>query len=348
MKTKIQRHTVSSRSIQAAQKSSRMNFTDNRPRAIAQAKMINAIKGKTIQRYVCLLKEKFTDDYVENASIDYALKRAGEPLVAFPDSNFSTIPSNGNLYFVGHGRAGQAGSYSTDMIANRLIDPNLGLKHDNINIKFTSCYAGKDSKTGINNSVIDTLKAQLNTSFSSKHYFVTNWLKNPYRGSITGAMGPSIKSNETGDEFFVVNEQKNPIAIEFPHNSTTFKIRINPTAFDIQKKVESDFIKLKLMHTPKVYIEKAANNLESGMKPSTRSLLANLISNTPQRTLNDLISDILKVFKTEKGEFRTSNEKVGFITAFTTDFYPLLIDKLYSPNPELSYLLPANIAMKTV
>lgn len=333
MKTEKQCYTVSPRNIQAAQKSSRVNFTDNRPQAIAQAKMINAIRSKTIQRQVCLLKPTFTDDFVENVSIDYALKRAGGPVQAFPASDFSAIPAGGNLYFVAHGAVGRAGDYSTTEIAKSLMDVITGLRHRDINITFTCCYAGKDNTTGVNTSVIDDLKRKLNSP--------NNSLTTPYTGSITGAKGPSIKSNETGNDFFVVGAQ--------PASALA-------SVINIQRKVESDFITSTLKPNSNTYINDANSKLESTNKMSSTLVnsLDTLIKATSKTALNGLIEDILLELS-KNGHTLTSAEKIAFITAFTSGFYTQFKNALQTPAPippatatPGSFLLPPGSAMKTV
>ena len=150
-------------------------------------------KNNVIQRQVCLLKKAFTDDFVENTSIDYSYKRAGGPIETFPTSNFSLMPAQSKLYFVAHGAPGVAGEYTGEQIADRLTDPIVGLKNQISEIIFTSCNVGTD-KTSTDDSVVDKVYAAVKP-------------KSP-NVIVKGATGASIKSHATGNDFMVIDPSK--------------------------------------------------------------------------------------------------------------------------------------------
>lgn len=150
-------------------------------------------KNNVIQRQVCLLKDAFTDDFVENTSIDYSYKRAGGPIETFPTSDFSKMRDESKLYFVAHGAPGKAGNYTGEQIAARLTDTNVGLQKKISEIVFTSCNAGTN-KSSTDDSVVD------------KVYKAVRSISPDI--TVKGATGVSIKSDATGDDFMVIDSLK--------------------------------------------------------------------------------------------------------------------------------------------
>ncbi|MDR0657881.1 MAG: DUF4157 domain-containing protein [Mediterranea sp.] len=245
-------------------------------------------KPNVIQRQVCLLKKDFTDDFVENTSIDYSYKRAGGPIETFPTSNFSSMEEGSKLYFVAHGQAGQAGQYSGKDIANRLTDTNVGLKNKIDEIVFTSCYAGTN-KTLIDDSVVD---------------IVYDAVK-PISPDITvkGATGPSIKSDATGDDFMVIAPTK------------------ERQSCDSQKIDEEAFIN-EIKINPKVVTDKLPRVLTATTAPGPVldiTKIDTIIRSTTASKINELILEVLSILPTE---FKTDIIfKSKFIAKLTELFY---------------------------
>lgn len=147
-----------------------------------------------LRRQVALAKKDMTGDFVELTSIDYALKRAGGPVALFKDSDFSGMGLGESLYIVAHGKVGQAGDVPTPVMIARLTHPTFGLKNSIQAIVFTSCHAGKGIGDLDIGSVINDLKAGLHARFPGIR--------------IVGSRGPCAKSEQTGDEYTVVDKDK--------------------------------------------------------------------------------------------------------------------------------------------
>lgn len=164
------------------------------PRLVAQREQLRRSVGAPVQRMAVLLKAQVgAGDFIELTSIDYAVKRAGGPVAAFPNADFSTLGVNDSLYIVGHGAPGQAGDFTTAQIVARLLDPVFGLRNPIHEIVFTSCYAGKGTTAANDDdSVVSGLRQGLAAHF----------LGIPIRG----ARGPSGKSHQVGDRFTVVDD----------------------------------------------------------------------------------------------------------------------------------------------
>jgi len=155
---------------------------------------ITALGELRAQRMVVLNKPAMTGNFVELTSIDYGLRRAGGPVTLFKDANFSTLGEDDLLYFVAHGSIGKSGEIPTDALIARLLHKNLGLQKAIKGIVFTSCYAGKGNEIDDSDSVVNSVRIALHDKFPGI--------------PVTGARGPSVKSDKTGDEFTVWDKSK--------------------------------------------------------------------------------------------------------------------------------------------
>ena len=245
---------------------------------------------RILQRYVSLLKSEFTNNFVENVSIDYALKRGGPPVKLFHESDFHEVKDGGNVYLVGHGNTEYAGSYNIDEIYNAFNNEQTGLKNNNVNIIFTSCYAGKE--------IAPELKRRLDEKFSKQ---------GKYKGNIVGAKGPSIKSDETGDEIRVVNPKKSMEAAR------------------VQQDTEKIFIESDLKSNAAAYIERAIKRLESvKISEDQKQFMIEKIKKSSQNSIDGIIQDVIQYsFSIDSIE-----DKAGFITELTNGFFTLFIGEL--------------------
>ena len=245
----------------------------------------------TIQRYVSFLNQSFTNDFVENVSIDYALKRGGPPVRLFHNSDFHEVKNGESVYLVGHGGTESAGIYGIDQIYKGFNDKNRGLKNNNVNIIFTSCHAGE--------IIAPELKRRLDEKFSKQ---------GKYRGNIIGAKGPSIKSDETGNEIKVVNGSK-----------------IKEAGL-VQTDTEKLFIESYLKPKASEYIEHATKELTSvKVSNEQKQLMIKKIQESSYVRINHIIQDIVQI----QNLFSISIEdKAKFVTGLTSGFYKLFIDKL--------------------
>lgn len=183
-------------------------------------------KASPIQRQVAIAKNKMTNDFIELTSIDYAVKRAGGPIALFKDSDFSAMGGGDILYIVAHGRVGQSGDVSPGAMIKRLTDKDVGLKNPIKAIIFTSCSSGKGTDETDNDSVINLIKAGLKDSFPGI--------------TIIGARGPSAKSDQTGDEFTVVDSNKK---VEVPHLGASVAWRVVQNLLKLYWEPAEDTIK---------------------------------------------------------------------------------------------------------
>lgn len=139
------------------------------------------------------------EDLVELVSIDYAIKHRGGRIVDLGSTSgasrpdFSRCGSHETLYIIGHGTiGGTVGATTIDDLAAMLTHTEKGLpKGKTIDIVFTSCHVGRDSRVfplaGVT-KIKNALKAKKYTNVR-----------------VQGSKGPSIKSSVTGDEFVVRN-----------------------------------------------------------------------------------------------------------------------------------------------
>lgn len=146
-----------------------------------------------VQRMVAVAKDQIGENWVELTSIQYGLSRAGGPVVALPHGDFSNLTENDILYITAHGQPGQAGEFTGDEIANFLLDKDTGLMTSIKAIIFTSCNAGVGvtDKKSHSDSVVRTLQNRLGAA-------------GMYDIDISGALGPSIKHDEMGDDYDVL------------------------------------------------------------------------------------------------------------------------------------------------
>ena len=159
----------------------------------ALAQQVSDTPEAVIQRMVALAKAKATKaDAIELTSINYAVQRAGGPVGLLKDSDFSTLTEEDTIFIVGHGDPGESGDYTADAIVNFLFKGSKALTGKVAAIRFTSCYAG----AGVTDDLTDSVVAKIKAALDDK-----NW-----EGvEVSGARGPSIKSDEVGDEFAVVD-----------------------------------------------------------------------------------------------------------------------------------------------
>lgn len=260
--------------------------------SLKSRKHVTQSENATIfQRYVSLLKNDFTNDFVENVSIDYALKRGGPPVNLFRDSDFHEVKDGESVYLVGHGSIISAGIYNINQIYDHFNDEKRGLKSNKVNIIFTSCHAGE--------IIAPELKRKLDKKFSKQ---------GKYRGNIIGAKGPSIKSDETGNEIKVVNKEK-----------------IKNAGF-VQTYTEKLFIESYLKPKASEYIEHATKELTSvKVSNEQKQLMIKKIQESSYVRINHIIQDIAQI----QNLFSISIEdKAKFVTGLTSGFYKLFIEKL--------------------
>lgn len=152
-----------------------------------------------IQRRVVLARDNPSGDFVELTSINYAVKRAGGPVEVLKDADFSNMGVGETLYIVAHGGPGISGDYKADQIVGKLFNGSKALQNKIQGVYFTSCYAGK----GETNDMTDSVVAKIKAAFDGKGWSGV---------TVSGARGPSIKSDEVGDEFAVVDPDQSGIA----------------------------------------------------------------------------------------------------------------------------------------
>jgi Domain of unknown function (DUF4157) len=178
---------------------------------------ITALGELRAQRMVVLNKPAMTGNFVELTSIDYGLKRAGGPVALFTNANFSTLGAEDLLYFVAHGSIGQSGEVPTDALVARLLHKDFGLKSGIQGIVFTSCYAGKGNEVDDSDSVVAAVRGALHARFPGI--------------PVTGARGPSVKSDKTGDDFTVWDKSK---TVTLPDSLGAFPaVRVMETIFTV-------------------------------------------------------------------------------------------------------------------
>lgn len=271
-------------------------------RTISRSLSVNNIKhmvqyGNTriLQRYVSLLKYGFTNNFVENVSIDYALKRGGPPVKLFHESDFHDIEDGGNVYLVGHGNTESAGSYNIDEIYNAFNNEQTGLKNNNVNIIFTSCYAGE--------KIAPELKKRLDEKFSKQ---------GKYNGNIVGAKGLSIKSDKIGNDIRVVNHEKRANA-----------------AF-VQQYTEKLFIESDLKPNAASHIERAIKGLKSvEVSEEQKQFMVRKIKESSKNSIDGIIQDVmLSLLSTEDRARLITELTSGFYTLFVSKLekYKLLME----------------------
>ncbi len=178
---------------------------------------VTALGELRAQRMVVLNKPAMTGNFVELTSIDYGLKRGGAPFALFKDADFSALGADDLLYFVAHGSIGQSGAIPTPTLIARLVHKDLGLKRKIKGIVFTSCYAGKGNDVDDTDSVVAAVRAALHGTFPGI--------------PVTGARGPSVKSDKTGDDFTVWDKTK---TVTLPAGLGSFPaVRVMETIFTV-------------------------------------------------------------------------------------------------------------------
>jgi hypothetical protein len=178
-----------------------------------------------IQRRVAVAKKDMKPDFVELTSINYAVQRAGGPVELLKDADFSKMTDEQELYLVAHGSPGSAGDYKAAEIVNYLFKGKRALTGPVKAIRFTSCNAG----AGVTDDQTDSVVAAITQALTEK-----DWKGIP----VSGARGPSIKTDALGDAFTVIDPKK---------KSDIFKIQ------DI----------LKEIHQPKERTEREIKKFES-------------------------------------------------------------------------------------
>ncbi|WP_236618869.1 DUF4157 domain-containing protein [Acaryochloris sp. CCMEE 5410] len=166
---------------------------------IPLTQQVSDAEEAVVQRQVVLARDKPSGDFVELTSINYAVKRAGRPVGVLKDADFSKMGEGETLYIVAHGAPGESGDYTADEIVNKLFSGSKALQNKIKGVYFTSCYAGKGETDDMTNSVV----AKIKTAFDGKGWSGV---------TVSGARGPSIKSDEVGDEFAVVDPNQKGIA----------------------------------------------------------------------------------------------------------------------------------------
>lgn len=159
---------------------------------IPLTQQVSNAEEAVVQRRVVLARDKPGGDFVELTSINYAVKRAEGPVGLLKDADFSKMGENKTLFIVAHGGPGKSGDYTADQIVDKLFNGPKALQNKIKGVYFTSCYAGK----GVTNDMTDSVVAKIKTAFNGKGWSGV---------TVSGARGPSIKSDEVGDEFAVVD-----------------------------------------------------------------------------------------------------------------------------------------------
>lgn len=132
-------------------------------------------------------------DFIVWNSIQYGLTRVGGPVLMFDDDpDLSEVTE---LCIVGHGSPGQIEGRSAEVIADRLTKGAKAVPDTFSKLIVTSCYAGSLVGGQKGTAVIDVIAKAL----------AARGIKGV---EISGALGPSIKSNELGDRFRVVKDSK--------------------------------------------------------------------------------------------------------------------------------------------
>lgn len=130
-------------------------------------------------------------DFIVSTSIDYGLTRVGGPILYYDDSpDLSNVQE---LCIVGHGSPGLIEGRLALALAKMLTEGPKAVPDSFKRLIITSCYAGVTINGKPGTAVIDVLAKALSD----------RGLKGI---EVSGAMGPSIKANELGNQFKVVKD----------------------------------------------------------------------------------------------------------------------------------------------
>jgi hypothetical protein len=122
--------------------------------------------GGIIQRMVAVPTEtgnvKDVEDWIIVAGINYALRRAGGPVVDFGHADFSRMAPEEELIILQHGQPGQVGQLNADDIVTKLVTHPEAIPRHISAVTFMSCFAGADVPGGpANSSLVDSARAGL-------------------------------------------------------------------------------------------------------------------------------------------------------------------------------------------
>jgi hypothetical protein len=140
---------------------------------------------------------KRPDDWTELSSVAFALERTRGAVQKFKDSRFTGVRPGELIVFLAHGSEGTVKGVPAPEMAARLTDTALGLPATigQVTIMFMSCYAGADPKGGApDSSVVAELSREL-TKRERKDV------------TVIGATGPTVKSPQLGDHFYVIRSR---------------------------------------------------------------------------------------------------------------------------------------------